>query len=45
MTPEQALKMLDGLIAKVQLTREGHEQVQRAVSILREAIKPTKDTS
>lgn len=35
MTPEQALAILDNVVAQVSMNRENHVQVQKAVETLR----------
>ena len=45
MTPEQALKTLDGAASMANLQREGHVLVQGAVQILLKAVKDHKDAS
>lgn len=42
MKPQEALKLLDNLVSKMQLSRGDHAIVQKAVSILQEVIKPKK---
>ena len=43
MTTEQALAILDEAASAARLPRIGHVNVQRAVEVLREAIKPKED--
>jgi len=38
MTPQQALELLDNVIARMPLTREDHVRVQQAVQVLAKAI-------
>lgn len=42
MTPEQALQILDGIVAQVQLSRSDHEVALQAVMILRGLIPKTE---
>lgn len=40
MTPQQALSILDGLVSKMNLTREQHDMAKAAVITLHNAITP-----
>jgi len=40
MTPEEALAMLDNVVAQVQMNRADHVRVQTALKVISEAIKP-----
>ena len=42
MNPEQALQLLDQLVAGIALSRAQHGQVSTAVAVLRQAIKPAE---
>lgn len=44
MTPEEALQMIDNVLAQVSLNRPQHEQLMQAVEIVRAAITPPQDT-
>jgi len=39
-TPAQALNTIDGAVAQISASREGHIVLQQAIAILREAIAP-----
>lgn len=43
MKPEDALKLVDSICSRVSLNRESHVQVQQAIQILTEAIKPKEE--
>lgn len=43
MTPEQALNLLDRVCSKIPASREDHVNIQQAVTILAEAIKPKEE--
>lgn len=43
MKTEQALKLVDQVCASVSLNRESHVQVQQAIQILTEAVKPKEE--
>jgi hypothetical protein len=45
MSPQDALRILDGICANVNLTRQQHSEVQRAVMTLAQAINPKPDTA
>jgi len=46
MTPQQALQLLDNVIARMPLTREDHVRVQQAVQVLAKAIeRPAPESS
>lgn len=45
MTPMEALKILDGLCAQVQLNREQHAKVQEATTVLYRIINPKPVTA
>jgi hypothetical protein len=40
MTLEEAVTMIDGAVAHLQLSRDGHVKVQEAIALIREACKP-----
>lgn len=41
MTPEQALSILDNVVAQVSMNRENHFRAQQAAEILKKLIKDT----
>lgn len=40
MTPEQALNLIDGVLANVSGTRADHVKLQEAISVLQRVIAP-----
>lgn len=40
MTPKEALEILDQVAAAVTTNREGHQKIQMAITVLREATTP-----
>ena len=43
MTPQESLNILDQASSLAPLARQGHIQVQQALDVLREAIKPKEE--
>ena len=43
MTKEEALNLLDQAVSQLQTNRQTHIQLQQAVEILKEAIKPKEE--
>lgn len=40
MTPQEALKLLDSLVATIKLSRKDHQKVAQASRIISEALAP-----
>jgi hypothetical protein len=43
MTPQEALNILDQAVSQLQANRQIHVQLQQAIEVLREAIKPKEE--
>ncbi len=44
MTPAEALQLLDQLTAQVSLTRQQHDQVRQALSVLQEVVLQSRQS-
>lgn len=43
MTPDEALKLLDSVVAQITLKREDHQKLGEALAVINNALQPKPD--